>query len=326
MSAYELTRVVKIIQITLYALTIILGSAGNSMVIWTIWLRLKPNATNVWLVNLAVADLVFCISRILSVISLHLHQWPFKDLLCQVNGLVKYTTMFYSIFLLVVISADRALSIWRPLQAKGRRTVSMARVVSVGVWVVALALSMPYAINRTTDLNVNNKTKCTMETMESKRVRACLFLMRFLFGFLLPFLVIACCYALAWWGIRRSHLNRKAKILRTLVLLVLAFFLCYAPYHVLLLVKMVNKKNNWVRLGLPVAKGLSYFNSCVNPILYFCVGMDRRKTFRRSISGALRRALEDDGIAPVTKGGQTGREGVKFQNQRAKDENVNEKL
>lgn len=309
------TVVVEDVQITLYALTILLGSVGNSMVIWMVGVRLRPTATNVWLFNLAVADLVFCISRVLTVMSLCLHRWPFGILPCQVNGLLKYTNMFCSVFLLVVISIDRAICIRLPLVARVRRTVCLSRVVSGGVWVVALGMSLLYTTNRTVGLNeYSNTTKCTMENV-SEGSRTALYLVRFLFGFLLPFLVIACCYVLAGWGIRRSHVKGKSNILRIMVLLVSAFFLCWAPYHALLLVKMVARKSRWVKLGLPVATGLSYFNSCVNPILYFCVGLKRRK----KISGALRRALEDNGTGPEDEdGGEAERDKVKVQHQSAK--------
>lgn len=322
MSAGDLAAVVvKYVQITLYTLTILLGSVGNTMVIWMVGMRLKPTATNVWLLNLAVADLVFCISRILTFISLVLHRWPFGIPSCQFNGLLKYTNMFCSVFLLVVISVDRALCIWVPLVARVRRTVLLSRVVSAGVWVVALALSFLYATHRTVGLDGHNNTKCTMENMVSERGRTALFLVRFLFGFLLPFLVIACCYVLAGWGIRRSRVNGKTNILRILVLLVSAFFLCWAPYHALLLVKMVNRKSKWVKLGLPVTTGLSYFNSCINPVLYFCVGLRRQKNFKKSISGALRRALEDDGSG-IADEGEEGREEVNLQQQSANPEEV----
>ncbi|KAL2084084.1 hypothetical protein ACEWY4_019602 [Coilia grayii] len=324
MSADLTQGVVNNIQIVLYALTIVLGSVGNSLVIWMIAVRMKPTATNVCLLNLAVADLIFSISRILSLIYLSLNQWQFGVPLCQLNGLLKYANMFCSVFLLVVISLDRAVCIWCPIQAKNLRTVPLARVINVGVWVAAVVLSLPYSISRTVALKDNNTTKCTMETVESKSMRTCLYLVRFLFGFLLPFLVIACCYVLAACGLRRSRLNRKVRIIRVLVMLVSAFFLCWAPYHMLLLVKMVQKESEWVKFGLPVATGLSYFNSCVNPILYFFMGLERKKNFKRSISGALRRALEDDSIAAVTEGQETAKEGAQLKHRNV--ENVNEKL
>lgn len=122
-----------------------------------------------------------------------------------------------------------------------------------------------------------------------------LYSIRFLCGFLLPFLVILCCYILAGIGISRTHLSGKSRPLRILAALVFSFFLCWAPYHCLLLAKMVDKKSHAVKVGLPIAKGLAYFNSCINPMLYFCMGLDMRQRFRQSLSGIYRRALMEDG-------------------------------
>lgn len=122
-----------------------------------------------------------------------------------------------------------------------------------------------------------------------------LYSIRFLCGFLLPFLVVLCCYILAGVGIRRTRLSGKSRPLRILAALVCAFFVCWAPYHCLLLAKMVDKKSHAVKVGLPIAKGLAYFNSCINPVLYFCMGLDVRRRFRQSLSGIYRRALMEDG-------------------------------
>lgn len=122
-----------------------------------------------------------------------------------------------------------------------------------------------------------------------------LYSIRFLCGFLLPFLVILCCYIIAAVGIRRTRFSGKSRPLRILAGLVCAFFLCWGPYHCLLLAKMVDKKSHAVKVGLPIAKGFAYFNSCVNPLLYFCMGLDVRQRFRQSISGIYRRALMEEG-------------------------------
>lgn len=57
---------------------------------------------------------------------------------------------------------------------------------------------------------------------------------------------------------------------------------------------MVDSKSQVVKVGLPIAKGVAYFNSCVNPVLYFCMGLDMRQRFSQSLSGVYRRALADD--------------------------------
>lgn len=285
------------VLIVLYTLTIVLGTTGNAVVIWIGGFRLPPKVTNVWLVNLAVADLIFCLSRITSLVKkLFFDHWPFGLFLCKFNGFFKYTNMFCSVFLISTISLDRALCVWRPVLTKQRRTLLVARLVSVGIWAMSVALSAPYFYYRTTFLGKNNLSKCSMEGKdragEVSGMKA-LYILRFVCGFLAPFLVILCCYALAALGIRRTRLSRKSKPLKILACLVCAFFLCWAPYHCLLLVKMVDSKNQVVKIGLPLAKGLAYFNSSINPLLYFFMGLDLRKRFRQGLSEVYKRALAE---------------------------------
>ncbi|XP_010872150.2 fMet-Leu-Phe receptor-like isoform X1 [Esox lucius] len=286
------------IIIVLYTLTIALGITGNSVVIWVAGFKLKPTVTNMWLVNLAVADLIFCMSISLSLIKkLFYNYWPFGEFLCKFNGFFKYANMFCSVFLLAVISIDRALCIWHPIITKNRRTLCAARLVSAVVWLVAIILSAPYFAYRQVFMDKNNLSKCSMEDENSTESRnLTLNSIRFLCGFLLPFIIILSCYILAALGIRRTRLSGKSRPLRILALLVCAFFLCWAPYHSFLLAKMVDRKSEVVKVGLNIAKAFAYFNSCINPLLYFCMGLNvRGSRFGRSIMGVYQRALAEDG-------------------------------
>ena len=287
------------VTIVLYIITVLLGTTGNAMVIWVAGFKLRPKVTNVWLVNLAVADFIFCLTRILSLVKkLFFDHWPFGVFFCKFNGFFKYANMFCSVFLLAVISLDRAVCVWWPIFTKNHRTLSAARLISVGVWVGASILSSPYFVYRQVYLGKNNLSKCSFEVKEAidgdNTAKNWLYSIRFLCGFLLPFLVILCCYAIAGFGIRRTRLSGKTRPLRILASLVCAFFLCWAPYHCLLLAKMVDSKTAVVKIGLPIAKGFAYFNSCVNPLLYFCMGLDVRSRFRQSLAGVYRRALTED--------------------------------
>ncbi|XP_041811496.1 C3a anaphylatoxin chemotactic receptor-like [Chelmon rostratus] len=287
------------VSIVLYTLTVVLGITGNSMVIWVAGLKLKPNVTNVWLVNLAVADLIFCFTRVFSLTKkLFFDHWPFGIFLCKFNGFFKYANMFCSVFLLAVISLDRALCVWQPIFTKRRRTLWAARVVAVCVWAAAIIFSTPYFIYRQVHMGKNNLSKCSVDVKEAAQgdnsAKLALYSIRFLCGFMLPFVVILTCYILAGVGIRRTRLSGKSRPLRILASLVVAFFLCWAPYHCLLLVKMVDSKNPVVKIWHPIASGIAYFNSCVNPLLYFCMGLDVRGRFRQSLAGVYRRALADD--------------------------------
>ncbi|XP_044028127.1 formyl peptide receptor 2-like isoform X1 [Siniperca chuatsi] len=292
------------VSIVLYTLTVVLGITGNSMVIWVAGFKLKPKVTNVWLVNLAIADLIFCFTRVFSLTKkLFFDHWPFGIFLCKFNGFFKYANMFCSVFLLAVISLDRVLCVWQPVFTRRRRTLWAARVVAFCVWTTAIVFSTPYFIHRQVYLK-NNLSKCSVDPKEkggNSSTKLALYSIRFLCGFMLPFMVILICYILAGLGIRRTRLSGKSRPLRILAALVVAFFLCWAPYHCLLLVKMVNSKNPVVKIWHPVASGIAYFNSCVNPLLYFCMGLDMRGRFRQSLAGVYKRALADDEDGQTTQ-------------------------
>ncbi|KAF0024169.1 hypothetical protein F2P81_022971 [Scophthalmus maximus] len=294
------------VSIVLYTLTVVLGITGNAVVIWVAGFKIKPKVTNVWLVNLAIADLIFCFTRVLSLTKkLFFDHWPYGVFLCKFNGFFKYANMFCSVFLLAVISLDRALCVWQPVFAKRRRTLWVARVVAVCVWTMAIVFSAPYFVYRQVYQGKNNRSKCSLEVKEaaegSQSTKLALYSLRFICGFMLPFVVILICYILAGVGIRRTRLSGKSRPLRILASLVIAFFVCWAPYHCLLLVKMVDSKNKVVKIWHPMAKGVAYFNSCVNPLLYFCMGLDVRGRVRQSLSGVYRRALADDMDAQTTQ-------------------------
>uniref|UniRef100_A0A3Q0T413 G-protein coupled receptors family 1 profile domain-containing protein n=1 Tax=Amphilophus citrinellus TaxID=61819 RepID=A0A3Q0T413_AMPCI len=295
----SISAIVDNVTIILYALTVVLGITGNSMVIWVAGFKLKLNVTNVWLVNLATADLIFCFTRVSSLAQmLFFDHWPFGLFLCKFSGFFKYANMFCSVFLLAVISLDRVLCIWQPVLTRRRRTLWAARVVAVCIWIAAILFSTPYFIHRVVYMDKNNLSKCSVDPKEKEEgynsTKVALYSIRFLCGFIIPFIVILVCYMLAGLGIRRTRLSGKSRPLRILACLVIAFFLCWAPYHCLLLVKMVDNENTVVKIWYPIAKGIAYFNSCVNPLLYFCMGLKVREGFRQSLTRVYKRALADD--------------------------------
>ncbi|XP_055081523.1 C3a anaphylatoxin chemotactic receptor-like [Periophthalmus magnuspinnatus] len=237
--------------------------------------------TNVWLVNVAIADLIFCFTRIFSIVyKLYSNHWPFGSFLCKINGFFKYTNMFCSVFLLAVISLDRALCIWRPRFIKTKRTLFVARAVCVCVWALAIILSIPYFMHRRVYLDKMNKTKCNINEGKGTDAKLYLYWLRFVCGFLFPFLVILVCYIAAGLGIKRTNLSRKSRTLRILVILVIAFFLCWAPYHCLQLFKLADRYTKVLKPWQRITSAIGYFNSCVNPILYYCLGAELGGCFR----------------------------------------------
>ncbi|XP_055075858.2 C3a anaphylatoxin chemotactic receptor-like [Misgurnus anguillicaudatus] len=293
------------LDIVFYIIIVLLGTTGNSVVIWVASVRMKLNVTNVWLVNLAVADLIFCVSRVTSLVTNFIGYWPFGDFVCRLMSFIKYTNMFCSVFLLAVISVERVICVWCPVFARNKRTLYAARLVSLKVWIVALICSSPNFVFRGINTD-HNLSYChdKKEAIQGNSAMYAFYNIRFFCGFVFPFLVIFICYTLAAVGIRRTKLSGKSRPLRILALLVFAFFLCWAPYHILGLLKMINSKHPALKLAWRTSSNLAYFNSCVNPILYFCVGLNLKQRCNQTLLGIFHRALTEGDQTP-TPGGST---------------------
>lgn len=206
----DIDAIMENITIVFYTMTILFGTTGNALVIWMSGFRLKSNVTNVWLVNLAVADLIFCLTRVVSLIKkLFYNYWPFGVFLCKFNGFFKYTNMFCSVFILAVISLDRALCVWRPVFTRHRRTLCAARLISVGVWIVAVIFSVPYYVYRQVYTGKNNLTKCSMEVKKNYFIylQANSIVIR-------KMLYLSVLFTLVLWGLSEFNLKSLKKSLK----------------------------------------------------------------------------------------------------------------
>ncbi|XP_041035474.1 C3a anaphylatoxin chemotactic receptor-like [Carcharodon carcharias] len=291
--------------IFLYALIFLLGVPGNAAVIWIAGFRMprKPNPT--WFLNLAVADLLCCLSLPFLVTQLALERrWLFGWSLCKILPAATIFSMFASVFVLTGISVDRCLMTFYPLWAHCRRTVNHVGLACSLAWALALLMSLPSSLYREI-FTINGTDYCTNiyhgEPALTERV---IQVTRFFFGFLLPFLVIGACNGLIVLKVRGSRFARPGKVHRLVLLVLLGFFVCWLPYHVvgLLLVARtagahdVHAEWKWGLLAVdPLITCLAYLNSCVNPFLYAFMGRGFKQQVRRSLRHVFENAFEEEG-------------------------------
>ncbi|XP_062427157.1 C3a anaphylatoxin chemotactic receptor [Rhea pennata] len=127
---------------------------------------------------------------------------------------------------------------------------------------------------------------------------------RAIFGFVLPFSIMAVCYVLIAF---RMHANlfhkQRSKMLRVILLVVAAFFICWAPYHIVGILSFVAATGTGLRESLVLwdhlSTALAYVNSCINPLLYVFMGRDFRAKARQSVQGILEGAFVEE-LTPST--------------------------
>ncbi|XP_047453788.1 chemerin-like receptor 1 [Mugil cephalus] len=314
-----LTQSLNIMSLVVYCLAFVLGVLGNGVVIWVTGFKMKKTVNTVWFLNLAVADFLFTAFLPLSVTytAMDFH-WPFGKFMCKLNSTVTFLNMFASVYILVVISVDRYVSVVWPVWAQNYRNLHKAYCVSLAVWVLALILSAPYFIFRDTAPSTHdeNNINCfnnfalsdDFETASVNQLRLfrhqAMVITRFLLGFVIPFTVIVSCYAVIIHRLRRnrtlaSHSSRPFKIIAAIII---TFFLCWCPYHTLSLIELMNHMSEnssetlelAIAVGTPIATSLAFLNSCLNPLLYVFMGQDFKDKVRKSILNMLETAFQEE--------------------------------
>ncbi|XP_049903027.1 chemerin-like receptor 1 [Epinephelus moara] len=306
-----------------HSLVFVLGVLGNGVVIWVTGFKMKKTVNTVWLLNLAVADFLFTAFLPLGVvtIALDLH-WPFGKFMCKLNGALYYLNMFASVYILMVISVDRCVLIVWPVWARNHRSVHKAYCVILGVWILALIFSTPYFIFKDT-LSLNNigVTICfhsyalsdDYETPSVNQLRQfrhqAMITSQFLLGFVVPFTVIVSCYAVIIHRIRRNRTlaSQSSRPFKIIAAVITTFFLCWAPYYTMLLIVMdqsisshQSETSSVITIWAPVFTCLAVLNSCLNPVLYVCMGQNFKDNVCKSIPKALETAFQEEVSGPRT--------------------------
>jgi allatostatin receptor len=102
------------------------------------------NTTNMLILNLAVADLLFVLVCIPFTASDYvLMYWPFGLFWCRTVQYIIYVTAYVSIYTLVLMAGDRYLAVVFPVNSIVYRTVANARIAIGLTWLATLICVSP---------------------------------------------------------------------------------------------------------------------------------------------------------------------------------------
>ncbi|XP_078257459.1 somatostatin receptor type 2-like [Rhinoraja longicauda] len=275
----------------IYFVVCLVGLSGNTLVIYVILRYAKmKTVTNIYILNLAIADELFMVGLTFIAIQVALAHWPFGQVPCRILMTVDGINQFTSIFCLTVMSIDRYLAVVHPIKSSRWRKPMVAKMVNVAVWFISLLVILPimiYSGVQTTD----GRSSCTIALPSQDTFWYTAFaIYTFVLGFFLPFSVICLCYLMIIVkvkasGIRVGSSKRKKsekKVTKMVSIVVAVFVCCWLPFYIFNFVTLTVK----VR-PTPASKGfyeiiviLSYANSCANPILYAFLSDNFKKSFQ----------------------------------------------
>ncbi|KAL4648978.1 C-C chemokine receptor type 6-like [Arapaima gigas] len=279
-----------IIQLYAHSIICILGLVGNILVIvtYTLYKRTK-SMTDVYLLNVAVADLMFVVVLPLIIYN-EQHNWDMGNWACKLLRGMYSINLYSGTLLLACISGDRYISI---VQARRSfrirsRTLTYSRFICVAVWALAFALSVPTFIFFQRYNPKPSEVVCHfwIDNSSALMVKVMVPSTQIAVGFLLPFLIMGFCYTSIIVTLLQAKNFQRHKAVRVVMAVVVVFVACHLPYNITLLYHTVVKFKTMdckeyesISMALTVTETLAYLHCCLNPVLYAFIGVKFRNHF-----------------------------------------------
>nr|UDO48202.1 ecdysis triggering hormone receptor isoform A [Colaphellus bowringi] len=296
-----------------------LGVIGNVMVPIVIFkTKDMRNSTNIFLVNLSVADLMVllvCTPTVLVEVNSRPETWVLGREMCKAVPFVELTVAHASVLTILAISFERYYAICKPLKAGYICTKARASLICLLAWFIAAVFTSPMiGIAEFKHIEYFDGSKVpACHTLANTFWSALYFLSSIFLFFIVPLIILLVLYCIiarnlisnAATLVLNKHIDNysiraRRQVILMLGTVVLSFFLCLIPFRVFIFWIIVVPEENVFRLGVEKYYNILYFcrimvylNSAVNPILYnlmsskfrngFIICSDtKRKLFRRN--------------------------------------------
>nr|ANJ60570.1 C-C chemokine receptor type 9-like protein [Rachycentron canadum] len=281
----------------LFWMIALVGGAGNLAVVW-IYLNFRrrlKTMSDVYLLNLAVADLLFLVTLPLWAAEAS-HGWSFGSALCKLNAALYKVNLFSSMMLLTCISVDRYVVIVQTTKAQNSKVERRrrSRLVCIGVWLLALLLALPELVFATTaEVDLQQYCRMVFPAHLGNRTKILVLSLQVSMGFCLPFIIMTFCYSVIVSTLLNTRSFQKHKAMRVILAVVVVFVLSQLPYNGVLVMETAQASNMTMTdceqmkrfdVAGQVLKSLAYTHACLNPFLYAFVGV----RFRHDVLQLLR--------------------------------------
>lgn len=282
-----------------YTVILVPGLIGNILALWIFYGYMKETKRAViFMINLAIADLLQVLSLPLRIFYYLNHDWPFGLEVCMFCFYLKYVNMYASIYFLVCISVRRYWFLIYPLHYNVCRQ-KYDIYVSIAGWLIICLASLIFPFLRiSNDSTSGNKSKCFVDLpMRFIDVIQSVAIMTIgeLIGFVTPLMIILYCTWKTVLSLKDKYppvsqdLGEKKKALKMILTCAGVFLICFAPYHFSFpldfLVKSNKIKSCFVRRVIlifhSVALCLASMNSCLDPVIYYFTTDEFRRRLSR---------------------------------------------
>ncbi|XP_076018216.1 C-C chemokine receptor type 3-like isoform X2 [Genypterus blacodes] len=258
---------------------------SNGLVLLIIYRFEKlTTVTNIFLLNLVVSCLIFSCSLPFWAVYQQLGEWIFGKFLCKFVGSAYFLGSYTSVLFLTLLTFDRHLAVVYSLAAFRMRSKSYAVASCVCVWLVSILACMKPIMLYTTFTYLDSAVYCEEFTLSTAYfnsinlsvLRSADFYIQIFLFFLFPLVVIIYCYIRIAITVLLSKIVSKFKTVRLICVIVLLFFVCWAPYNIVLLIHRGGmatcQERQTMAQVLQITRSFAYIYFCICPLFYTFVG------------------------------------------------------
>ncbi|XP_050681936.1 thyrotropin-releasing hormone receptor isoform X2 [Leptidea sinapis] len=302
----EIPYYIKATSMSFCIVIMCLGVIGNVMVPIVI-LKTKDmrNSTNIFLVNLSIADLMVllvCTPTVLVEVNSKPETWVLGKELCLAVPFIELTVAHASVLTILAISFERYYAICEPLRAGYVCTKTRATLICALAWFFAALFTSP--ILAIAELHTVTRQDGTVQQCLTQAItlwEITFFVMVIILLYLLPLIILIVLYTVIAKNLITAaskvvmnktvdpyNARARKQVILMLGTVVLCFFLCLMPYRILALWIIITPSElsdnvspeKWYNL-LYFSRIMLYINSAINPILYNLMSSKFRKGFCR---------------------------------------------
>lgn len=298
---------------------VIIGVPGNLITI--IALAKSPrlrNATSAFIINLCVADGLYLSFTLPLAASTFIYKtWIYSNALCVIFPLLRYSNAAVSLFTIIAITVNRyVIIVHSKSYAKIYTKVSIS-IIIIFIWLLSFIILTPTALGIWGKFAFNPEVgTCTIVRVDGKSSKTFIYIM----AFFLPSLVFLFCYSRIFYIVRQSEkklntrrglktdkrnawnklncmgknkegkvegkrkLSKDLKLLRVILVIFLAFIICYFP---VIFVKLFKKEMSLPALNIIGYIG-AYCTACINPIIYVIMSKEYRRAYKELFVGSIK--------------------------------------
>ncbi|XP_053115575.1 C-C chemokine receptor type 2-like [Hemicordylus capensis] len=270
----------------LYSLVFIFGLLGNTLVVLVLigYKKLKT-LTDIYLLNLAISDLLFIFSLPFWAYSAK-HGWIFGNAMCKILSAIYDAGFYRGSFFIILLTIDRYLAIVHAVFALKARRVVYGILISGITWGVAFLASVPGFLFFQSQQGINYWI-CT-SYYPSRKWKEFVMLMMLILGLVIPWSIMAFCYIQIINILKKYRHERKQKAIRLIFVIMIVYFIFWVPFNIANLLNTYQDTffscssehdcgGGNLTLAIQVTETIAMAHCCINPVLYGFVGEKFRK-------------------------------------------------